>query len=195
VSADGHPFAALVRERGGLPLVGPDLSAELADARFAAILTRGEETLPPIARLDSVQAAAWLLLAAPDPALAGAELAAARALADALGGRTAYLLTAGRVGGGPDEPRSREIPAALVARVLDADTDGAVEWECDPDFGYELPMELPDLAVEERRVLVPRFLYARTDRVYDYAAMVPRLKRERRRRLEASPELAAAVGA
>jgi hypothetical protein len=66
-----------------------------------------------------------------------------------------------------------------VARVLDAAGAGEVEWEADADFGYELPVDMPGLTVGERQVLVPRFLYARTDRVYDYAAMVPARQRER----------------
>jgi ATP-dependent phosphoenolpyruvate carboxykinase len=85
----------------------------------------------------------------------------------------AYLLTAGRVGGPEDESRSREIPVALVRRVLEAAVTGLVEWEIDPDFGFETPGGFPGLDSDELLTLVPRFLYARTDRVYEYAAMVP----------------------
>ncbi len=87
-----------------------------------------------------------------------------------------FLLTAGFVGGGEGKG-SREIVAGLVSRVLDAALDGQVEWEADPDFGWELPMGAPGVSYEESLVLVPRFLYARTDRPYDYAAMVPAAKR------------------
>jgi phosphoenolpyruvate carboxykinase (ATP) len=181
-----HPFAALVRERAGVPLASPADAArlELAGAGFAAILARGEETLPPVARLRPSQAPGWLLLAA-EAEPAGDECSAVANLVGALERAEVpiYLLTSGRVGGPPDEPRSREIPDALIARVLDAAAAGQVDWELDPDFGYELPMEVPGVGVEERRVLVPRFLYARTDRVYDYAAMVPRLRRRRASRL------------
>ena len=86
-----------------------------------------------------------------------------------------FVLTAGFVGGREGEG-SREIPAGLVARVLDAALAGQVAWEADPDFGWELPMEVPGVSYEERLVLVPRFLYARTDRPYDYAALVPEAK-------------------
>jgi phosphoenolpyruvate carboxykinase (ATP) len=178
-----HPFAALVRERGGAPLADPARVAELdpaGSARFVAVLARGEETLPPVARLDPARAAGLLLLAAADGARDAGAAAAAR-LNEVLGasGEPAYLVTAGRVGGAAEERGSREIAAALVARVLEAATAGAVDWEVDPDFGWELPMDLPELDIDERRILVPRFLYARTDRVYDYAAMVPRLRRQR----------------
>jgi ATP-dependent phosphoenolpyruvate carboxykinase len=88
-------------------------------------------------------------------------------------GPRAYRLTAGRVGGPPEEVRSREISRALVARVLEAAVADLVEWETDPDFGCEVPAAAPGLGTDELLILVPRFLYARTDRVYDYAAMVP----------------------
>jgi phosphoenolpyruvate carboxykinase (ATP) len=193
-----HPFAGLVRERGGAPLADPARAAALAPAglAFVAVLARDEETLPPVARVGPRQAAGWLLLAGGGGPGADGGAAAARALADALeaSGLPAYLLTAGRVGGGAEEPRSREIAPALVARVIDAAIAGEVDWEADPDFGYELPMDLPGLGRDERRVLVPRFLYARTDRVYDYAAMVPRLRRERAARLDAIAGLGPVIG-
>jgi len=149
-------------------------------AALVAVLARDEETLPPVARLDPARAAGLLLLAAGDGARdAGAGAAARLAELLAAGGAPTYLVTAGRVGGAAGERGSREIAAPLVARVLDAAIAGAVDWEGDPDFGWELPMDLPELDIDDRRILVPRFLYARTDRVYDYAAMVPRLRRER----------------
>ncbi len=199
--AGDHPFAGLVRDRGGVgldPRAG-DTEAPLDDAAFVAILARGEDILPPVARLGPPLAGAWLLVAAGPAAGAKAAAAsrlAARVAADAL---PAYLVTAGRVGGLPDEPRSKPIEPALAARVLDAALAGQVDWEVDPDFGYELPMDLPGLEAAERRVLVPRFLYARTDRVYDYAAMVPARQRERAARLAAvpglDPRIASAPGA
>jgi phosphoenolpyruvate carboxykinase (ATP) len=194
--AGEHPFARLVGERGGVALdAGAGaLEAPLDGAAFVAILARGDDILPPVARLDRLLAGAWLVLAA-GPAAGPREAAAASALAARVGseGPPAYLVSAGRVGGSSADPRSRSIEPELVARVLDAAAAGAVEWETDPDFGYELPMDLPGLEVAERRVLVPRFLYARTDRVYDYAAMVPARQRERAARLAALPGLDAAI--
>ena len=71
-------------------------------------------------------------------------------------------------------PARARFPQAWSGRALDAALAGQVEWEPDPDFGFELPMAFPGLEPDERLTLVPRFLYARTDRVYEYAAMVPR---------------------
>ena len=189
-----HPFAALVRERGGLPLASPaEVPPPLGDAAFVAVLARGEEILPPVARLGPWQAGAWLLLAADDAEIGDREAAAAQSLAEALAEDEvpAYLVTAGRVGG--SGASSREIDAELVGRVLDAAIAGEVGWEADPDFSFELPMETPGVGVEERRALVPRFLYARTDRVYDYAAMVPAAQRERTARLDAVVGLATEI--
>jgi ATP-dependent phosphoenolpyruvate carboxykinase len=94
-----------------------------------------------------------------------------------LGSKT-YRLTAGRVGGPEKEAPSREIAAALVRRVLEAALGGLVEWETDPDFGFDVPAAVPGVAADDLLTLVPRFLYARTDRVYEYAAMVPERRDE-----------------
>ncbi len=148
-----HPFAALVRERGGLPLASPDeVPLPLGEAAFVAVLARGEEILPPVARLGPWQAGAWLLLAADDAEIGDQQASAAQSLADALaeGDVPAYLLTAGRVGG--SGAASREIDAGLVGRVLDAAMASEVDWEADPDFFYELPMETPGVGIDERRV-------------------------------------------
>lgn len=143
--AGEHRFAALVRERGGVVVDGLGRSGGPAPA--------GARFAALLSRAEDISP--------PLARLAGGEV-------------PAFLLTAGRVGGGQDEPRSREVPASLVARVLDAALAGDVDWERDPDFGFELPMAFPGLAPGELLTLVPRFLYARTDRVYEYAALVPR---------------------
>ncbi len=189
-----HPFAALVRERGGLPLASPDeVLLPLGEPAFVAVLARGDEILPPVARLDPWQAGAWLLLAANDAEISDADASAAQSLAETLaeGEVPAYLVTAGRVGG--SGAGSREIDAGLVGRVIEAAVAGEVAWEADPDFSYELPMETPRVGIDERRALVPRFLYARTDRVYDYAAMVPAAQRQRAARLDAVAGLATGI--
>jgi ATP-dependent phosphoenolpyruvate carboxykinase len=189
-----HPFAALVRERNGVPLASPaDVPFPLGEFGFAAILATGAEILPPVARLGPWQAGAWLLLAEAGAEIGDDGVSAAQTLAEALAssGAPAFLVTAGRVGG--TGAYSHEIEPGLVAGVLDAALAEEIDWEEDPDFGYELPMEGPGIGVEERRVLVPRFLYARTDRVYDYAAMVPAAQRERAARLDSAPGASTAM--
>jgi phosphoenolpyruvate carboxykinase (ATP) len=87
-----------------------------------------------------------------------------------------FLLKAGRVGGGPEEPRSREITESLVAKVLDAELASEVEWERDPDFEYEVAAVVPGVEPPEDGLLLPRLLYTRADRVYEHAEIVPRLR-------------------
>ena len=59
--------------------------------------------------------------------------------------------------------------------ALDAALSPRAEWEADPDFGVELLVS-PVEGVDEG-LLVPRFLYRRADRIYEYAAAVPDAKR------------------
>ena len=97
--AGEHPFARLVGERGGVALdAGAGaLEAPLDGAAFVAILARGDDILPPVARLDPLLAGAWLVLAA-GPAAGPRQAAAASALAARVGGEgpPAYLVSAGR---------------------------------------------------------------------------------------------------
>ncbi len=90
----------------------------------------------------------------------------------------AYLLKAGRVGGGEDEAGSLAITRELIERVLDAAIAGEVDWEQDPDFPYEVAASAPGVEPPEDGLLVPRFLYTRADRVYEHAAIVPRVRDE-----------------
>jgi hypothetical protein len=52
---------------------------------------------------------------------------------------------------------------------------------------------VPEIDGPDRFVLIPRFLYARTGRAYEYAALVPELKREWVARLEALEGLDGAI--
>jgi hypothetical protein len=82
------------------------------------------------------------------------------------------------VGGGPDRAGSREIEQALVETVLDAALAGDVQWEIDPDFGYEVAASVPGIDFPDDGLLLPRLLYTRADRPYEHAAIVPRVRDE-----------------
>ena len=125
-------------------VVEPRRLGEPVDARFVAVLVRGDGVLPAVARL----------------------------------GEDAYLLKAGRVGGGEGEPGSAAISEELVSAVLDAALAGEVEWERDPDFGYEVAAAVPGVEPPGDGLLLPRLLYTRADRVYEHAAIVPRVRVE-----------------
>jgi ATP-dependent phosphoenolpyruvate carboxykinase len=179
----------LVRERGGLPLasIADAASAALGSTRFVAVLLHDDEALPAVAKLEPAQAAAYLLLGGATADVARpAPTAAANRFLESLrtSARDAYLLKSGRVGG-PDPERSLEIREEDVAAILDAVAAGAIEWERDPDFGYRVAAEVPGIEGRDQFLLIPRFLYARTERVYEHAALVPALKRQRVARLSA----------
>jgi hypothetical protein len=133
-------WAALVRDRGGLPLDEiPRDAVDVGSAAFACALVEDEGPLPLVARLSH------------DPLV--------------------LMLKAGRVGGGEGDAGSLPITEADAAAALAAALDPATEWERDPDFGFETIVS-PVAGVDEN-LLLPRFLYRRADRVYEYAAAVP----------------------
>jgi phosphoenolpyruvate carboxykinase (ATP) len=82
------------------------------------------------------------------------------------------------VGGPEGEAGSRPITEDLIGRVLDAAVAGGVEWEVDPDFGYDVAAKVPGVEPPEDGLLLPRFLYTRADRVYEHAAIVARVRDE-----------------
>jgi phosphoenolpyruvate carboxykinase (ATP) len=184
----------LVRDRGGIPVasLAEAVAAKLAGARFVAVLVRDHGVLPAVARLDASQAVAHLVLRDTGPVIMRAAHAN-RFLGRLQASRVdPYLLKSGRVGDTGLEG-SVEIEEKHAAAILNAVLASTVEWERDPDFGYRVAAEVPGIQGRDRVVLIPRFLYARTGRAYDYAALVPMLKRDRVARLEALQGLDTAI--
>jgi phosphoenolpyruvate carboxykinase (ATP) len=187
-----------VREHGGVPVasLAEADATDLDEARFVAVVCQDDEVLPAVARLEPAQAAAHLALIDDGPAAIRATTA--NRLLERLRASQAdrYLFKSGRVGG-RDPDRSIEIGERHVAAILDAIAAAAVAWERDPDFGYQVAAAVPGIEGRDRFLLIPRFLYARTERVYEYAALVPELKRERAASLSAlvglDPEMVEAV--
>lgn len=184
----------LVRDRGGSPVasLAEAGDAKLDGAGFVAVLCHDNGILPAVAAVEPAQAVAHLTLSDRGPA--GARATAANRLLERLpaSGADAYLLKSGRVGGA-DPGRSIEVTQEHVAAILDAIIAGKVDWEQDPDFGYRVAAEVPGIEGRDRFVLIPRFLYARTERVYEHASLVPELKRERVARLSALDDLDVAI--
>ena len=69
--------------------------------------------------------------------------------------------------------------------------EDTITWTSDPDFGYEIAESLP--GVDDPEILQPRRLYERQGRMDEYAAMVARLKRERREYLSSFAGLDEAI--
>jgi hypothetical protein len=183
-----------VREHGGLPVasLAEAEAAELAGTRLVAVLCQDDGVLPTVAGVEPAEAAAHLALSDEGPVAVRA--ATANRFLERLHASQvdSYLLKSGRVGG-TDPDGSIEIGESHVTAILDAIVAGTIEWEPDPDFGYRVAAEVPGVQGRDRFLLIPRFLYARTERVYDYAALVPELKRERAARLSALVGLDAAI--
>jgi hypothetical protein len=173
-------------------VIGPD-GAVPAGAAFLVVDCRGIGTLAPFSRVDPALAA--LLWAEhrdgePGPGTVESLLAALRGFP-----RETYAVKQGSVAGPPDRHGRWEIRAEVVLTVLDAAIAGTVEWEADPDFGYDVPARVPGLDEPDARALLPRLRYADHDRVYEHASLVAAKKRERAALLERIGAVDAAVSA
>ncbi len=89
--------------------------------------------------------------------------------------RFRLLVKSGRVGGAEGERGSLAITPADREAALGAAKAPDAEWERDPDLGVDLLVSEVD-GVDEG-LLIPRFLYRRADRIYEYAAAMPEAKR------------------
>ena len=92
-----------------------------------------------------------------------------------LGDPPRLFLKAGRVGGAEGERGSLAVTEADRQAALAAASSPDAEWELDPDLEVELLVSGAD-GVDEG-LLIPRFLYRRADRIYEYAAAMPEAKR------------------
>lgn len=187
------PWAGAVSALGGTVL-GP--VPELPGSGFLVVHCRGVGTLAPIAKLEP--ALAVLLWLEHEPASRDAA-AANRLLSDLREtGAPLFAIKQGCVGGPADRPGCFTVEGGLIEAVLEADAAGGVLWERDPDFGYDVPSDVPGLEAELARALLPRLLYADNDRVYEHAGLVATKKRERYELARAlpglDPEIPAAAG-
>ncbi len=90
-------------------------------------------------------------------------------------GADRFFLKFGRVGGPEGESGSLEITDSDREAALAAARSAEAEWERDPDLEVELLVSGVE-GVDEG-LLMPRFLYRRADRIYDYAAAMPEAKK------------------
>lgn len=183
-------WEGVVAQRGGA-LIGP--RGELPDGSPLVISCRGIGTLAPIARVGAELATLlWI-----EHVAEAREASTANRLLENLRSRGVPILAIkqGLVGGPPERPGCTAVGEDLVAAVLDAEAAGAVIWETDPDFGYEVPASVQALDAGSARALLPRLLYADHDRVYEHASLVAAKKRERHAVASAIAGLAAEITA
>ena len=192
------PWTETVEKRQGLAVstVEELTAAKLGAARFVCLVCRGAGLLPPLARLSP--AAAVALLLTHDEVTADAKSAReAHGALDAVE-CALYAIKHGWVAGPEDRPGAVPISAELVASVLDTEGRGEVVWEIDPDFGYELPTQVPEVEGAAALALSPRLLYTAFGRAYEHAALVAATKSQRQAKLEAidglDPAIVCALG-
>ena len=180
--------------------VDPWPADQVEPAEFLLILNRNENIVPGVARLDRAQAAAYFMLGETTGTSAGGKDEEGkflrvpgtnpffpRDMAD-MGNRMlelldshemkVFVLNTGRVGGGEGDDRGKKVKIPHSSAIVQAIVEDTIEWEADPDFGYEVATSLP--GIDDEEILRPRRLYERQGRLDEYAAMVERMKTERR---------------
>jgi phosphoenolpyruvate carboxykinase (ATP) len=180
--------------------VDPWPADQVEPAEFLLILNRNENIVPGVARLDRAQAAAYFMLGETTGTSAGGKDEEGkflrvpgtnpffpRHMAD-MGNRMlelldnhemkVFVLNTGRIGGGDGDERSKKVKIPHSSAIVQAIVEDTIEWQQDPDFGYEVASSLPGIVDVE--ILQPKRLYARQGRLAEYDAMVERMKTERR---------------
>src|SRR5579884_207669 len=182
---------------------------EVSAVQHLLILNRNENIIPAVARLTREQAALYFMLGETQGTSAGGKEEEGKFLRvpgtnpffplrhEQQGNRflelldscsfDVYLLNTGRVGGKDGDERSKKVTIPYSSAVVKAIAEGTIEWEQDPDFGYEVAVSVP--GIDDPEILQPRKLYERTGRADEYATIVDRLKGERRAYLEKFPGL------
>ncbi len=163
------------------------------------ILNRNDNIIPAVARLTREQAAAYFMLGETMGTSAGGKAEEGKALRvpgtnpffplrdemqanrfhELLGSSDfeVFLLNTGRVGGVEGFEESKKIEIEDSSAVVLAIAEGTINWERDPDFGYEVATSVPGITDAEK--LQPRRLYERTGRSDEYARWVERFKVDR----------------
>lgn len=192
---------------------------EIKSADFLLILNRNDNIIPGVARLNRHQAAAYFMLGETRGTSAGGAAEAGKflrvpgtnpffPLKHAQQGNRfwellesspmdVYLMNTGRVGGRDEDERSRKVKIQHSSAIVKGIAEGTIEWEDDPDFGYQVARSVPGMEADECEILQPRKLYERQSRTDEYRQMVHRLKDERRQYMAKweglNSEIAAAV--
>ena len=182
---------------------------EMGKADFLLILNCNENVIPAVAKLNREQAAAYFMLGETKGTSAGGIEEAGKSLRvpgtnpffpllhAEQGNRflelmdscelEVYLMNTGRVGGKDTEPTSKKVKIPHSSACVKGIADGTIEWETDPDFGYQVAKSVPDFDDEE--LLQPRKLYERTGRGEEYSALVEKLKHDRVQYMDKWPGL------
>ncbi|MDQ6649298.1 MAG: phosphoenolpyruvate carboxykinase [Actinomycetota bacterium] len=193
--------------------VDPADPATLEPAEYLLILNRNENIVPGVARLDRAQAAAYFMLGETQGTSAGGKDEMGKSLRvpgtnpffprlmSDMGNRflelidghdmAVYVLNTGRVGGPEGVDGSKKVKIPHSSAFVQGIAEGTIEWEQDPDFGYEVATSVP--GIDDEELLQPRKLYERQGRIAEYNKIVEQLKAERREYLTKFPGLDEAI--
>src|ERR1041385_124861 len=192
---------------------------EIKTADFLLILNRNDNIIPGVAKLNRAQAAAYFMLGETRGTSAGGAAEAGKFLRvpgtnpffpmkhACQGNRfwelldsspmDVYLINTGRVGGVDADERSKKVRIHHSSAIVKGIAEGTVQWDEDPDFGYQVAAHVPGIDGQDLEILQPRRLYERQGRMDEYNQMVEKLKNERREYMKKweglNPEIAAAV--
>ncbi|HKA20486.1 MAG TPA: phosphoenolpyruvate carboxykinase [Blastocatellia bacterium] len=192
---------------------------EVKSADFLLILNRNDNIIPGVAKLNRHQAAAYFMLGETRGTSAGGAAEAGKflrvpgtnpffPLKHAQQGNRfwellesspmeVYLMNTGRVGGRDEDERSSKVRIKHSSAIVKGIAEGTIEWEEDPDFGYQVAARVVGIDGEDNEILQPRKLYQRQGRLDEYDRAVERLKNERREYIAKweglKPEIAAAL--
>src|SRR6266542_2063136 len=182
---------------------------QVPPASFLLILTRNQNIIPAVAKLNIEQAAGYFMLGETQGTSAGGKDEAGKALRvpgtnpffpllhAQQGNRLAellvthplevYLLNTGRVGGNDEDDRSKKVRIPHSSAIVAAIAVGGIAWDSDPDFGYQVASAVP--GIDDLELLQPRRLYERQGRTQEYREHVDLLKAARARYLAQFPGL------
>src|SRR5262252_6348688 len=175
---------------------------EVKKVDFLLILNRNDNIIPGVAQLDRHQAAAYFMLGETRGTSAGGAAEAGKflrvpgtnpffPLKHAQQGNRfwellesspmeVYWMNTGRVGGRDEDERSRKVRIKHSSAIVKGIAEGTIQWEEDPDFGYQVAARVDGIDGEDNDILQPRKLYERQGRLDEYNRSVERLKNERR---------------
>lgn len=177
---------------------------------YLLLLNRNENIAPGVARLRREQAAAYFMLGETKGTSAGGAAEAGKNLRvpgtnpfffmdDAWQGNRflelletmpdleVYVLNTGSVGGAEGSEHGKKVKIAHSSAIVEGIVSGTIEWEVDPDFGYDVATSVP--GIDDIELLQPRLLYGRLGRSNEYADIAAKLMQERRDYLAGYGEL------
>lgn len=183
---------------------GVDDKIDLDKAHRLIFITRHDKIVPPVAKLNPYQAAAFFMLgesietSAGDPTKAGQskrevgtnpfivgpEGEEGNRLLEILKNNPdieCYLLNTGSVGIGGNHPGVK-ISIKASTTILKHIAKGDIKWKTDPHWGYLIPEFIPEMDIS---VYEPESYYDRSE----YNNMVESLREERKKWLAKYPEL------